>query len=470
MPLAEAKGLLERRGSRSQTAYTLSPDEPAEDGEALRKLAHACERFSPVVGMEESPRPESLLLDVTGCGSLFGGEENLLASIARDFRRWGWSVRLALADTIGAAWAVAHAGAKTAQIVPPGEQEKILRPLRIESLRLPDDAVDSLRQLGIERIEQLQALPASCLPARFGPEVLRRLAQALGNVAELIVPERPCEPIEAERSFEFPTSHRPLLETVIQEQIERIVERLRPHSQGVQRLWIQFKDPVGEITAVSIGTLWPSDSAAHLWELVRLRLGTVRLTREVETVRLRATVVASLESAQPEIFDSGERRDDRCRLAQLVDRLSNRLGEKGVLRPRWQADHQPERASRLEPFLESSPGRRNLKTKGKAKQTPAEPETLLERLSRFRPVRLKARPIAVKVMSAVPDGPPVRFWRGDCEYTVGRFWGPERIETGWWRSSSVRRDYYRIETASGQQFWLFRRLHRGDWFLQGAFE
>lgn len=175
MPLAEAKGLLERRSFRSRSAYTLLPYEPAEDLAALRKLAHACERFSPFVGIEEAEHPESLLLDVTGCSPLFGSEERLLASISRDFRRWGWSVRLALADTIGSAWALAHHGERTGQIVPPGEQARFLPPLRVDALRLPEAAVRSLGQLGIARIEQLQALPASCLPARFGPEVLRRL-------------------------------------------------------------------------------------------------------------------------------------------------------------------------------------------------------------------------------------------------------------------------------------------------------
>ena len=47
---------------------------------------------------------------------------------------------------------------------------------------------------------------------------------------------------------------------------------------------------------------------------------------------------------------------------------------------------------------------------------------------------------------------------------------PERIQTGWWRGRTVGRDYYRVETACGRRFWLFRRLRDGRWFLHGAFE
>ncbi len=79
-------------------------------------------------------------------------------------------------------------------------------------------------------------------------------------------------------------------------------------------------------------------------------------------------------------------------------------------------------------------------------------------------------PVELSVLAVAPDGPPLRFGWSGGEEQVAYFWGPERIETGWWRTACVRRDYYRVETAAGQRFWLFRRLHDGRWFLQGTFE
>ena len=75
----------------------------------MQCLIECCRRFSPIVGLEPTDR-ESILLDITGLAHLFGGETALCEAIVRDFARRGLAVRVAIADTIGAAWAVAHYG------------------------------------------------------------------------------------------------------------------------------------------------------------------------------------------------------------------------------------------------------------------------------------------------------------------------------------------------------------------------
>jgi protein ImuB len=55
--------------------------------------------------------------------------------------------------------------------------------------------------------------------------------------------------------------------------------------------------------------------------------------------------------------------------------------------------------------------------------------------------------------------------------------GPERIADEWWRSEAdgLTRDYYCLENASGQRFWLYREglygRETGDpcWFVHGLF-
>jgi protein ImuB len=87
-----------------------------------------------------------------------------------------------------------------------------------------------------------------------------------------------------------------------------------------------------------------------------------------------------------------------------------------------------------------------------------------------RPLHVFARPRPTAVVSVVPEGPPARLPVAGRQHRVARHWGPERIETGWWREDPIRRDYYRIETTTGQRFWLFRRLPDGKWFWHGVFE
>ncbi len=87
-----------------------------------------------------------------------------------------------------------------------------------------------------------------------------------------------------------------------------------------------------------------------------------------------------------------------------------------------------------------------------------------------RPVCLLSRPAPLAVWSVAPDGPPTHFHRGGRWHEVARQWGPERIETGWWRRTGAWRDYYRVETTEGRRFWLFRRRRDGKWFLHGSYE
>jgi protein ImuB len=83
---------------------------------------------------------------------------------------------------------------------------------------------------------------------------------------------------------------------------------------------------------------------------------------------------------------------------------------------------------------------------------------------------LRSPPTAVQVIAVAPDGPPKMFHDHGEGHAIARHWGPERIETSWWRGRLVRRDYYRVETRAGRRYWLFRRLDDGRWFLHGEFE
>lgn len=454
MPLAEAEGVAEAARQPQSNAPVFLHHEPENDRNGLEGLAVWCARFSPVVGIEET---DSLLLDLSGCGDLFGGERRLSMRLARALARWGFSARTAITETIGAAWALAHFGKDRMAVIPPGEQEAALQSLPPRALRLPEAAVETLEELDIRRIEQLQALPRTSLTSRFGPEVLWRLDQALGNTAELITPVRRPEPVKASEQFEHPLRDRKALEVVLRRLVERITAMASGNQHGVQRLDVQIAHPAGPATNFAIGTLRPSRSTAHLMELIESRLEQTPIPREVSGVQVEAVTTAMLESPQHRLFDSGE---DPCRereLSRLIDRVSTRLGKQRVVRARICPDAQPESGIRWAPVLDSN-------------GTPSDRSSpvLHSWSTSCRPLRLRTKPLAVEVLSVVPEGPPIRFFSGEAAHTISRCWGPERIETGWWRGEHIRRDYYRVETEGGQQFWLFC-AGSGDWFLHGEF-
>lgn len=449
MPLAEARAIL---GIRS--LVRCEPCDAEADRRTLRRLALWCQCFTPLVAVEE---PDSLFLDITGCGPLFGGERNLAAKALAQLRRLGLIARAAVADTAGAAWALAHHHAANGVVVPPGQHRHALRTLPVTALRLSAEVVQLLQKFDIVRLEQLQRLPRAVLPARFGPQVLLRLDQALGDIAEPLLPVTAREPIALSWSLDYPCGERRLLEKVLEHLLERMLAKLRPRQLGIQRLVCELRPAGAAPRTLTVGLLHASASPAYLLGMLRLHLDRTHLPGEITGIRLHAVEVVPVEFHQEMLFGADEQAERGRQFAPLVELLSNRLGKEAVLRPRPSADAQPELAWRYEPWLEHEP-------------PPRPPSSSQEQAGAalVRPVFLQARPVAVTVMAVFPGGPPLRFvWNGR-DFAVVRFWGPERIQTGWWRGPDVCRDYYLVETVAGDRFWLFRTAATA-WFLHGTF-
>jgi protein ImuB len=429
VPLAEARA--------SSPHARFERYDPSADSEALRTLAGECQRFSPLVGTGEEG---SLLMDVTGCAPHFGGEQPLASQVAKFMARSGLVSRVSIADTIGAAWAVCRYG--RAGVVPRGE--RALDSLPAAALRLPSSIVETLAELDIRTIGQLRALPRGSLTSRFGACVANRLDQAFGQLPELILPIKATEAIRAEWTFDEPVTDRRSLELSLHGLLEQVADALRERQLGVQRLTCRIDD-----VSFAVGTTSPTTAVPHLWDLVRLHLERLALPGEVMRVEIHALLTARRVEQQRQIIP--DERVDQRELRLLSDRLCSRLGDDAVVRPGLVPDPLPEFACRFAPLPE-----------GEGSASAPNPVGL------FRPVRIHPQPIAVEAVSVVPDGPPIRFrWKSE-DHTINHHWGPERIASGWWRETQVRRDYYRVETTTGRRFWLFRA--EGTWFLHGVFE
>src|SRR5579862_8017133 len=97
MPLGEAKALAAGMHCERHDAEA--------DAATLRRLAWWCQRFGPWVAMEGA---DSLVVDVSGCGPLFGGEDKLAKQAVKQLAHFGFVAKAAVAPTIGAAWALAR--------------------------------------------------------------------------------------------------------------------------------------------------------------------------------------------------------------------------------------------------------------------------------------------------------------------------------------------------------------------------
>jgi protein ImuB len=475
--------------------------------------------------------PDTVLLDATGLGRVFGSERNWAEQLVAHFERQGDNVRLAVADTLGAAWAVARfhpafiIHRSSLLLIPPDETADhsrragacthapghggckhspygraaadALRLLPIEALRLPERTVGLLHELGIDLIDQLAALPREDLTARFGPELLRRWDQALGRVAESIPAYRPPTPLTATWDFEPPTRRRATIDAALERLVERLTDRLRATGRGTAGLTCRLVgQPEGdhrpEPLTVSVGLYRPTAGRDHLLGLLRLQLERQRMSAPVMSAELSIDRTAPLTAAQPTLLpeiDADDRLAHRRRaLSGLIDRLASRLGAEAVLGIRLLPDAQPERAWKGRPLVEgAAPTRRaegvsprvgsalsdainraSPRPSGRGyQQTPVVSSTRENDLPP-RPLRLFSRPRPLSVIAT--EHGPTQLDLAGRPHGVAEAVGPERIETGWWRGRIVRRDYYRVTTTDGRRWWLFQRRENRRWFLHGVFE
>jgi nucleotidyltransferase/DNA polymerase involved in DNA repair len=151
-------------------------DKPDLVEKLLERLAEWCIRFTPVVAVD---LPDGLMMDVTGCPHLWGGDARYLHDIVHKLNARGYDVRAAMADTMGVAWGVARFG-KEPLIVEPGRHIEALMPLPPEALRLEEENVERLYKLGLRQLHQLIKMPRAALRRRFGQVFIQQLDKASG--------------------------------------------------------------------------------------------------------------------------------------------------------------------------------------------------------------------------------------------------------------------------------------------------
>ena len=462
----EAARLKLHPGQKAADAFALVPGlaiaeaEPEADAKALEELAHWCVRFSPAVAIDT---PDGLFLDIEGAAHLWGGEAEMMADFRARLLANGLPFRLAIADTPGAAWALAHFGAD-GRIAPPGGQTGLLASLPPAALRLEAETAAQIERLGLYRLSQLMELPRAPLSRRFGAETLMRLDQALGAASEALRFRRPPTPWFARLAFAEPISAPEDMARVAVDVTAQLCAKLEAKGQGARRFELAYHRLDGQALGVSVRLALAGRDAARIGKLFAPKLETLDPGFGIEVVTLAAHEVEPTAVRQVDLgAHGGGPQTSGDGLAPLVDRLTNRLGEARVWRADASQSHVPELAVVRGKPLSSAPAEPFWPT-----ETP-------------RPVRLFRRPEPVDgVIALTPDDPPSQFrWRGQV-HRVRRAEGPERIGEEWWRADiddvSVGhvRDYYRVEDHDGARFWLFRAglyepQRPAKWWLHGLF-
>ncbi len=505
-PEAEAAGLRAGQPLRDATAMCpgllTRPADPLAEAAFLTVLRRWAGKFSPWVAEEP---PASLVIDLTGCAHLFGGEAALLVEVEQDCTRLGLTVRAGVADTRGAAWGLARFAGRVAEparngdaidqearatrsravkrrgwerggappavggghtpqgvIAAPGHARQALARLPLSALRLPPDVIDGLARLGLRRVEEVMDLPRAALARRFGAETLRRVDQALGLEPEPVAPARAPLHFAARLTLPEPIGLASDIIAGLDRILPAVCARLVTAGRGARRVRLQGFRVDGVTQCVEVGLARPANEPDRIRPLLLLKIDQIDPGFGIDCLRVEALETEPVYAIQHRGHADATaaaiaRQTSDTGLIDLIGKLGARLGTEHVTRLHPAASHIPEKAVTVVSAAWSEPA-------AAPWPEPRAPRPMIL----FRPEPLGA--------PEHDPTPPTRFrWRRrDLILRVAV--GPERIAPEWWLDDpnwrTGVRDYWRVEVEGGERLWLFY-AHGGElsagWFCQGNF-
>lgn len=441
---AEQQGL--HRGMPYADARAFCPDlrsrlaDPQGDQRFLHVLRRWATRYCPWVGPEGE---DGLVLDITGSAHIFGGEAGMLADMRARLARAGLSAQIGIADTRGAAWALAHYAQGVADT---GDMLGALQGLPVSALRLEDNINIALQRLGLRRVSDLAAAPRAPLTRRFGPGLLMRLDQALGAQPEQITPQTDPPHYGARLTLPDPIGLRGDVMAGTQRLLQQLCDRLKAQNAGARMLRLTLRRVDQDHQQVELRLARPLRDAGRILPLFERGLDGIDAGYGIDQIRLEVTLVEPLPVRQISHVSAG-RKDQ---LDDLITRIGTRIGLENVQRFLPADSHIPDRSFIIAPAAYSEPEGAWI-------------------IPRSRPIRLfPPEPIA-----ATGARPPARFrWRR-MPLSTARATGPERIAPEWWLVDdnwrSGVRDYWLVETRQGRRLWLYYTPQNPGWFVQGEF-
>ena len=447
---AEAKGL--HRGMALADARAICPDlttRPADlPGEAatLATLRRWVSYYSPMVASDGA---DGLIADISGVPHLFGGEEDLRADLEARLTRAGFTLRSAIAETRGAAHALARHGGG---IIAEGGLATGIGKLPVAALRIDHATAEALARVGLPRIADLIPLPRAPLARRFGPGLVFRLDQAMGLQSEPVAAEPEPPHFGVRMTLPDPIGKQSDVMAGLVRLLDRLCAKLALHHMGARRVRLDLRRVDRATVQVEIGLARPMRDASRIAALFQRGVDEVDAGFGIDSLRLSAPLV---EPMPPEQTGGGPVLRQQDALADLMSRVGNRIGFDRVLRLLPADSLVPERSFTLAPaaYSEAVPAPR--------RKVPP------------RPITIFAPEFVMNATGQGPGTPPARFrWRR-MWFTTLRAQGPERITPEWWFDDpawrSGMRDYWRVETQEGPRLWLFHTPQSPGWQVAGEF-
>ncbi len=322
------------------------------DAKILARLAARCERYTPLTALDE---PHGLVLDVTGCAHLFGGEQGLCANVSQDMESLGFSARGALTATPDAARALARFS--VGGVFPPGEERAAVACLPLAALETGEETLLALSCAGFKSLGDVASRHSRLFSARFGGDFSRKIERLFGREDVRIKPLRPPPDCMVERHFLEPLTHRESIEAALQDLMRKTAHRLERRGQGGRLFEAVFFRSDGFVRRLRVETLRPTRDPKILFRLFREKLDALADPLDpgfgFDALRLCVPRAENFETAQGD-FSGAAAQETEQELSELLDRLTTRFGRARVLRFVRLDTHEPERESPAVPAAATS--------------------------------------------------------------------------------------------------------------------
>jgi protein ImuB len=477
----------------------LEPFTPVRDAQALHTLAVWCIRFSPIVGLDselsqrlQTPERhrELAALDQQHYGitiDLTGTEK-----IHRDLNAFNDTVhgmlrgaaRIAIAPSLGGAWALSRFGPSTPILA------SSFKELATHTAHLPTDALrithatcQKLADVGVYTIGDLERLPHQVLGQRFGTQLLCRIGQLRGTVAEQISCVSPQAIFRECAVFEPPLTHRRAITAAIGHLFTKLLSSLSRRHIAAKLFFLSVSDSEHNVTHKELSLAAASGDPSHLQASISPIIESMIFCGEVTSILLEARDTSRVSPSQSILHGDDTADPDVVTRSykELLNSCSLRLGRSRIQRAVLTPSHIPERSFCYHPEVldsyalgaatlrERSPRYNAHSRNSSSVISPRSPYTS----PTDRPPVFLSPPEPIISIAMLPDRPPSWIrWRG-AKLTIIYGMGPERIAPEWWRESIQQqtlseRDYFTIQDESGRWLWVFRCLASHTWFVHGV--
>jgi len=418
------------RSMTLNSAYALCPAltvvEYDEDHQArlLQQIGEWAMQFSSIVSLHP---PDHLLIEIAGSKRLFEGYEILVCLIEQELIKLGFSAQIGIAPTPLAANLLARANSRIG-ITRLERLATGLKDLPIDLLDLDTQITEGLRQSGIHKIGGLLNISPASLTRRFGPACVKYLDCLLGKHPYPVTPIRSSEHFERSLDLPIEVDDTNALQFATQRMTNELSAFLVARDSGVNSYTFTLRHEREQDTCLQLRFLQATSQSKHLHQVLSERLSQTVLTAPVSGLHMIANTFSTIERDASDFFQKSQRQQKS--LGEVIDKLCGRLGQDALHTLSTVEDHRPEKAWK--------------------KSFPNSAEDYDQHWPQ-RPVWILDTPkVTTRALHRISD--------------------IERIETGWWDDTDVRRDYFIADDNHGARYWVFKvRDGSGELYVHGLF-